>query len=1101
MIDVSVADELSQSFVSYALSTIVARALPDIRDGLKPVHRRVLYAMEQSKMWPSSSYRKSAQVVGATMARFHPHGDTAIYDTLVRLAQPFSLRLPLVDGHGNFGSLDDGPAASRYCVVGSTRIVDSSGRARRIDDMVGPVPDCDVELDVVVRGRRGEPVVASRGFHSGVHDILKVTSGAGFTVAGSHNHLVLCLLPVFGVPVLQWLRLDELVPGMHVAVARPQVADVVDALPDVEACAAAVELLSSMSMPEWVWAGDWSVKRGVVTGLFARSGTLLPTVDFVSDETASSVAEMLSHLGVVAWRGQSDVGVSLTVADAVSLARLAQLCGCPVPAAVPLSLTVDVVPYLAEFLADEYGVDEQVACELAAYVVSSAGDGGDSDDVDEREWDQVAAPLRPDMFFDVVESVEVCPPEAVFSLRVDTDEHAFLAAGFVNHNTECRLDPAGKALLDDLHEETVAWAPTYDNSELEPVVLPASFPNLLVNGAQGIAVGFSCSIPSHNLDEVVNALVHAVGNPKASSSDLRAFIGGPDFPTGGEVVDVGALDAVYSTGRGTFKLRARAEVVDVSARKKAVVVTELPYQVGPERVVAEVRDLVRDKRLAGLAEVRDLSDRKSGLRLVFDVKSGADADALCAELFARTSLETTVACSFVVLDGGRPVQADLARLCHAYVDHRRDVVRRRSQYRLDRTERRIHLLEGLIRALDAIDEVVAIIRSASDDATARTELMGHPALLLTEAQAEHVLDLQLRRLTRLSSTKLASDLASANTAAKKLRAILGSRRKLDEVVVDELKSTSAAFMSPRRTGLGLSWVPSPSVPVDSSGQVPAVASVPCKLAWTVDGGHLVHVGAGARVAKSFIDTSEGADLWVVSSSGMVYVVDTLVAVADQGVVQKGGPTVAVAAKGVPRLEAVAGLGSGERVVAVLVPGSNEPLGVVSKLGVVKRVAVDQLRVRGSQWSLMSLDAGDEVVAAGWAPDGTDFVLVSNRASLLRTPASKVRPQGRPAGGVAGLKLADGDVVVAAGVVSSDALVVCAAPSGRVKATAVGEFPSQGRGGAGVRSMRFVGGDETLAWAQVAAGRVVFGDGSDVPVGKRDGSGVPVAQGVCGLSDG
>ena len=752
--DVSVAEELSSSFTSYAMSTIASRALPDIRDGLKPVHRRILFGMHQMRVTPTGPYKKSARVVGEVMGKYHPHGDAAIYATLVRLSQDFSVRLPLVDGHGNFGSRDDGPAAARY--------------------------------------------------------------------------------------------------------------------------------------------------------------------------------------------------------------------------------------------------------------------------------------------------------------------------------TECRLDAAGWALLDDLKESTVDWNPTYDNAENEPTVLPAAFPNLLVNGAQGIAVGFSSFIPTHNLQETVDAVIHLIRNPNATVDDLRTHITGPDFPTGGQIVDATLLDDIYRTGKGTFRLRARYEITDATARRKAIVVTELPYQVGPEKVVDEVRAAVRDKNLDGLADVRDLTDRKNGMRLVFDLKSGANPENVLAELFSKTSLETTVACSFVVLDQGRPVVADLKMLCEAYVAHRRDVVTRRSEHRLARAERRIHLLEGLLKALDKIDDVVAIIRAAKDDESARRALMKKPGLKLTEVQADHVLDLQLRRLTRLSGTKLSKELNEQKATAASLRKILGSAKQLDAVIIDELEAVGDGFFDARRTALGVNWSPSADAPAELEDE-------PCVVGFDVTTGELaVNEPVSARAAAATLSGQIAAmtrgNVWVISDRGNLHDV----AVEDLPRVKARGKATTLAAL----------TGTDEKLVAVINPAEGDPLFVATAQGVVKRVAADSLSSRAWPLGIIGLKEGDSVVGAGYAADGTELVLVSSGGRLLRTSAAKIRPQGRPAGGVAGLKLGDNETVIAAAAITGEEHVAVGTDSGRAKKTPIAEYPAKGRGGAGVRCIRFLKGETAAVTAFVAIDPLLAPSADPIPDGKRDGSGTP-----------
>ena len=477
IVDIDVADEMRESFLEYAYSVIYARALPDARDGLKPVQRRILFQMNEMGLRPDRGHVKSARVVGEVMGKLHPHGDSAIYDALVRMAQPFSLRLPLIDGQGNFGSLDDGPAAMRY--------------------------------------------------------------------------------------------------------------------------------------------------------------------------------------------------------------------------------------------------------------------------------------------------------------------------------TECRLTAAALSLTDSLDEDVVDFRANYDGREVEPTVLPAAFPNLLVNGASGIAVGMATNMPPHNLGEVISALRYYIENPKASIDDLIKHVPGPDLPSGGQILDLANIKEAYLTGRGTFKMRATAVIESVSSRKKGIVITELPFNVGAERIIDRIKSLVESKKLKGISRVIDLTDGEKGLRLVIEVKSTHEPEELLSDLYRLTPMEESFSINSVALVDGKPRTLGLAELLQVYLKHRLTVVTRRSEFRLKKAQDRLHLVEGLLLAIVDIDKVIKIIRASEDAASAKEKLI--KTFKLSEIQANYILDMPLRRLTKTSKIELDTEQKELAQTIAELKSILASDKKLKKIVSDELAEINDKFATPRRT--------------------------------------------------------------------------------------------------------------------------------------------------------------------------------------------------------------------------------------------------------------------------------------------------------------
>jgi DNA gyrase subunit A len=795
IVDVDVSEEMQSSFLEYAYSVIYSRALPDARDGLKPVHRRILYQMAEMGLRPDRAHVKCARVVGDVMGKLHPHGDGAIYDTLVRMAQPFAMRVPLVDGHGNFGSPDSGPAAYRY--------------------------------------------------------------------------------------------------------------------------------------------------------------------------------------------------------------------------------------------------------------------------------------------------------------------------------TECRMAPAALLMTDGLDEDVVDVRPNYDDQSTEPEVLPAAFPNLLVNGAAGIAVGMATNMPPHNLVEVVAAARHLVQHRDASLDDLMRFIPGPDLPTGGKIIGLDGIREAYETGRGVFRTRATARVENVTPRRKAIVVSELPYGVGPEKVIARIKELVGAKKLAGIADLKDLTDLESGLRLVIEIKAGFVPEAVLEQLYRLTPMEDSFGINSVALVEGQPSTLGLRDLLQEYVDHRLDVVQRRTAYRRGKREERLHLVDGLLVAILDIDEVIAVIRSSDDTAQARERLM--QVFDLSDVQATYILDMPLRRLTKFSRIELEQERETLRREIAELTEILESDDLLRRTVSDELAAVAKQFGTPRRTVL-----------LESAGQ-PAAAAVslevsddPCwvllsstgLLARTTTNDPIPMEGPRARhdAVVSAVGATVRGSVGVVTSAGRMLRLDVIDLPA-----LPATATAPSMSGGAPIAEFLA-LNSDERALCLSsLDGAAGPgLALGTAQGVVKRILPDAPTNRSS-WELIALRPGDSVVGAVELRSGKeDLVFVSSDAQLLRFPAAAVRPQGRAAGGMAGVRLSAAAEVVFFGAVDpvGDAAVVTIAgsggalpgtESGTAKVTPYVEFPAKGRATSGVRCHRFLRGEDQLllAYAGVLPLRAAAANGVPLdlpaPQGKRDGSGSPLPQPVAAVA--
>ncbi|WP_282819178.1 DNA gyrase/topoisomerase IV subunit A [Curtobacterium flaccumfaciens] len=791
--DVDVSEEMQGSFLEYAYSVIYSRALPDARDGLKPVQRRILYQMAEMGLRPDRGHVKSARVTGEVMGKLHPHGDGAIYDALVRMAQPFTMRVPLVDGHGNFGSLDDGPAAARY--------------------------------------------------------------------------------------------------------------------------------------------------------------------------------------------------------------------------------------------------------------------------------------------------------------------------------TEARLAEPSMAMTEGLGEDVVDFVPNYDNQIMQPGVLPAAFPNLLVNGASGIAVGMATNMAPHNLGEVVEAAKHLLMNPQASLEELMEFVPGPDLPSGGTIVGLSGVRDAYATGRGSFRTRAKVSVENLTPRKVGLVVTELPYLVGPERVIEKIKDGVQSKKLVGISDVNDLTDRNHGLRLVIGIKSGFNPTAVLEQLYKHTPLEDGFGINNVALVGGSPRTLGLRELLDVYVQHRLDVVTRRSQYRLARRKERLHLVEGLLIAILDIDEVIQVIRTSDDSEAARNRL--RDVFDLSEVQAEYILELRLRRLTKFSRMELEAERDQLLADIAALEELLASDERLRAQVALELTEVSDKFATPRRTLLTEADAPvkgGRKAAVDPESL--QIADSPCRVLLSTTG----------RLIRVDIPTSELGIVRVPKRSKHDAVRSAVVSTVrgQIGAITSTGRVLRLSPVDVPAVPPAAvrldagvrvtdflALTKGEAVVAIvdLSGASSDSLAIGTAHGVVKRVVAGAWPDK-PEFVAIGLKPGDHVVGAAQAPESDDLVFISSNAQLLRFPASVVRAQGLPAGGVAGMALADGASVIWFGSVarSDDAVVATVSTTstalpgtdaGRAKVSALSEFPAKGRATQGVRAHAFLKGEDglTVGWAGIAPPHAVGTDGAarTLPdwLSKRDGSGAPL----------
>ncbi|HEX7187092.1 MAG TPA: DNA gyrase subunit A [Actinomycetes bacterium] len=910
--------EMQRSYLDYAMSVIVQRALPDVRDGLKPVHRRVLYAMYDGGYRPDRGFSKCSRVVGDVMGQYHPHGDTAIYDTLVRLGQPWSLRYPLVQSQGNFGSPgDDRQAAMRYCLSGDTQVTLADGDTIRIDAIApGLTSHSEREIDVKVRGLDGRPVLATRAFHSGEQATRRLVTAAR-ELTGSLNHPVLVHCVVDGDRVLRWKLIGEVTPG------------------DVRA------------------------------------------VDDVSAETSSTLVD----------------GADLSPIEG--------------------STRYDAL---------SYGQDPVLA-------VDDAG-------------------VQP-----------------VYSIRVDSDDHAFLTNGIVSHNTECRLAPLAMEMVRDIDQETVDFSPNYDGRQQEPSVLPARFPNLLVNGSGGIAVGMATNIPPHNLREVASGVQWHLDNPQASHEELLAAllerIKGPDFPTKGLIVGTHGIRDAYTTGRGSVTMRAVVEVEEDSRGRTVLVITELPYQVNPDALARKIAELADSGKVQGIADLRDDSSSRTGMRLVVVLKRDAVASVVRNNLYKHTQLQDTFGCNMLALVDGVPRTLSLDAFIRHWVTHQVEVIVRRTTYRLRRAEERAHILRGLLKALDRIEEVIALIRASATAETARDGLI--ELLEIDELQAVEILNMQLRRLAALERQELLDRYEELMRAIEEYTAILASEHRQREIVSEELAEIVEKYGDERRTQV-----------VPYEGDMSAEDFIPEEdvVVTITRGGYAKRTRADLyRAQRRGGKGVRGAQLRQDDLVEHFFVTTThhwILFFTNKGRVYRAKAYQLPDAGRDARGQHVANLLAfqpDEQIAQIIDLKDYEVapyLVLATKRGLVKKTRLTEYDSNRSG-GLIAINLrededgeGDELISARLVSSDDDLLLVSRKAMSVRFTATDeaLRPMGRATSGVKGMSFKGADELLVMEVARAGGTVFTVTDAGFAKRTDLGEYRIQGRGGSGIQAMKF-----------------------------------------------
>jgi DNA gyrase subunit A len=1163
-------EEMRTAYLDYAMSVIVGRALPDVRDGLKPVHRRVLYAMNELGLGPTRSYAKCAKIVGEVMGNYHPHGDSAIYDTLVRMAQEFSMRNELVDGQGNFGSLDDDPAAAmRYCVAGDTRVRTPQGTPR-IDAIVPHAqPESDTPVEIEVLDRLGRPVQASLLFHSGEHATLRMRTADGYELTGTANHPVLCLVDMLGVPLLMWKLLEEVRAGERVVINRAakgvggaldedsrmlallagafvsegwfgqrragfnnidrQFFDaVVEAYDrvvggaryltsrtirsgslchelDVQNLAALrasplAELEGLQSehkrVPEFVWLQGDTFKRVFLQALFEGDGScsLLPrntiqvSYSTRSSQLARDVQQLLLEFGVVGRLSRSARGEMKVVItnrrDGRLFSERVGFLGAKQPklerllAAIPAqsrALSHDHIPHIARYIRSDGASAYPERDWLRRHNVDrierwEQGSTAILERISSPEVRDVVAPLvTGDYYYAKVTSVQPAGTQPVYSLRVDSDDHSFLTNGFVSHNTEARLARIATEMLRDLDMDTVDFVPNYDGSRREPLVLPSRFPNLLVNGSSGIAVGMATNIPPHNLREVIDATIAYIEDPDIDTAGLMRHIKGPDFPTGGIILGHAGIKDAYETGRGRVRVQARAHIEPLSHGKEAIVVTELPFMVkkgGDGNLMTKIAELVADKRIPEISDLIDQSDKR-GMRLVIELKRDAIPKVVLNKLYKHTPMQTTFGVNMVALVDNVPRTLDLRAMIHNYVAHQREVIVRRTKHELSEKEARAHILEGLLTALEHLDEIIELIRGSRDRETAREQLIAR--FELSAIQASAILDLRLSQLTALEADSIKQEHADVTERIAELRAILGDETRVLAVIREELTEIAERFGDERRTEISHSEdeIDIEDLIADQQMVITITQSGYVKSLPLATYRQQQRGGRGV----TGMDMKDGdyiEHLFVCSSH------DYLLFFSNRGKVYRSKvyelPEAQRTAKG-RALVNILPLREGERIQAVVSTrdfSEAQFLVFATRNGTVKKTELESYNtpIKADGIIAINIRDDDELLAVRAVDPGDEIIMVSRAGLTVRFAESDVRSMGRDTTGVRGMDVGKDGRVIAMDVARDDMDLLVVTENGYGKRTQIGQYRKTNRGAKGVKTIGLTEKKGALAGALV-----------------------------------
>ncbi len=1175
-----IVEEMKSSYIDYAMSVIISRALPDVRDGLKPVQRRILYVMIEEGLRHNRKSRKSANVVGGVLGGYHPHGDQAVYRAAVRMAQDFSLRYPLVNGQGNMGSIDDPGefAAMRYCVTGDSRII-SDHCLEKINDISDKE---DISLKVLSFDQKVNN--ASKWFDSGVHPVLEAETFRGYKLKATENHPILTLRKnEEGQPVFKWKLFEDLKEGDFAVIDRSndtlwdhEELDLKQYYPEVNnKKIEKKELPSKMSselafllgaiitdghisdkqigfvntnkrfidkfkknfekvfpdcrlhefkrkpsgygkkdytsleihsyyvneflknlglkncvasekeIPEAIFHTSKKSIAAFLKGLFEGDGSIYAcgkkrrqsmelTYTSVSKKLLEDLQVILLRFGIDSFlRGEKTRSTSrLFIRGHDNFALFKKQIGfvskkkkerleeySQANSDNKVMSKTDYIPFLSQYLRKKYENKWLKTHNLDRYPKLNDYCEKLSKILDKKDLKLVKQFLENNYLFDEIVSVKEKGKEKVYSLRVDSDCHSFVSNGFISHNTEMKLSKIGEEMLKDIKKDTVDFRENYDGTKEEPSVLPSPLPQLLLNGVLGIAVGMATNIPPHNLTEVCDALIHLLKNPKAELEDICEYIQGPDFPTGGSIYNKENIMEAYATGKGSITIRGKTKIVKGKRGKQQIIITEIPYRIRKKRFLSRLAKLVLEDKIKGIKNIRDESD-KDGLRITIDLKRNVIPKRILNRLFKFSNLQKRFHVNMVILeDGKQPKLSNLMKVLRHFVAHRKEVVTRRTKYKLEKAEARAHILEGLYKCLADIDKAIKIIKESDDRKDAQKNLIKE--FDLTEIQADAVLDTKLATLAKMAMKEIEEELKELKAKIKKYKSILDSPKKITKIVIKELERLKDEFGDERRTEVfkgdvgdfsKRDLVPKKEtiVTLTQGGYIKRISPKAYKIQKRGGKGIIGMKTVGKDVVNKFFSTNTHDNLLFFTDKGKVYKVPAF-EIPKKGRVAKG--------RGLANFLEISSKDKIQSVLPLTKEGEKEPKGyltMVTKKGKVKRTALKEFKnIRRSGLIAISLGKNDSLEKACKTSGKDELILVSKKGKSIRFKEKEARAMGRNAKGVKGMDLKKGDEVVGMSVVKTKkgkkSLFVIS-EKGYGKKTSLKKYKAQKRGGVGLKTM-------------------------------------------------
>ncbi len=988
-----ITEEMKDSYIDYAMSVIISRALPDVRDGLKPVHRRILYAMNEDGLTHAAKFRKSATVVGSVLGRYHPHGDVAVYDSLVRMAQDFSLRYPLIAGQGNFG-----------CFTKDTKVKLTDGKSLTFEELIKEQ----------ARNKRH------------------------WTFSFNHKN--------------KKIEIAE--------IKNPRLTRKNEKLIEIT--------LDNRKKIKCTTDHRFMLRGGTYCeAQNLKKGDSLMSLITSNQKTANNVA----------------------VLENSSLARDFELS--------PAFNYNKPMSFVNSFSVDKKNAVEVRGIEPLGFWVTIQNP-------------HQTTPTASLLYHRVIKRKILNTKEDVYDLTIEPWHNFLLDAGVFVHNSidgdpaaamrysECKMSKMGEEMLKDIGKDTIDFRPNYDGTREEPTVLPSPVPQLLLNGSLGIAVGMATNIPPHNISEVCDALIYLVDNPKATVEDLCQFIKGPDFPTAGAIYGKKDIITAYSQGRGPIVNRGKAEIKEEEDKKIQIIITEIPFQTQKSSLVEQFANLVQTKKIDGIKDIRDESD-KDGLRVVLDLQKGAYPNKILNRLYKFTDLQKTFHLNMLALvDGIQPKVLSLAEMLKYFIEHRKEVVVRRTKYELKKAKERAHILEGLHKCLSQIDAVIKTIKSSKNREDAQNNLM--KKFKLTEIQANAILETKLSALAQLERQKIEDELKEIKAKINELNSILESPAKIKGVVKKEIKEIKETFGDERKTKVFSQnvgeiaeedLIPQEEtiITLTQGGYIKRINPETYKLQKRGGKGILGMKTLQEDIVEHFLSSQTHDSLFFFTDSGKVF-----------RTVAYEIPEGSRVARGRGLLNFLE-LSSNEKVLSLLTFGKEDAeLGIkdlvmITQNGIIKRTKLEEFKnVRRSGLIAINLRKGDLLEKVVKTTGENDIILATKKGMSIRFKEKDIREMGRPASGVKGINLRKDDKVVGMDVIESPASAASdAATAGKQnyllvvmengygKRTDIKEYKIQKRGGTGIKTANI-----TAKTGEIVFSRIVTEEEEDLIVISQKG---------------